>query len=165
MARTQAESVRLNKEKISQLQDDLSAEKQITQLTREKLETFINKCADLLGCPHDEESIVKFIANYGKVFDELNDVKDKYAKQTVALGEEKQAYEAKIKDLLKRIGEIEAEHTQEINTLRLDHKRDIARIKKEVTGMKDDILETRKQEKKSNDIFKLFHRTLGMFRR
>jgi len=159
------ESLRLADEKIDQLQTTITSEQAINKHLRERFDSFVNKCADLVGSPHDEESVIKFISNYDKAFEELDDLKIKYGKQTKKIDEEKKAYQEEIDDLLKRITKMEVDHQREINNLRIEHERQIKSIRKEVQGIKNDVVDTKQKEKKVNEILQFFRVVFSKFRK
>lgn len=155
----------LYEETINDLRKKLTAETEALKDSKNKYSTFVERCAELVGSPKDEESLIKFLSNYNQALEELDEYKIKYDKQAKQLTEEKKAYQEEINGLLERMSEMEKAQKQAIEDLQEKHSKEISKLKQEITDIKNDVSDTATKEKQLSEIGKVFQYLIGLFKR
>jgi septal ring factor EnvC (AmiA/AmiB activator) len=152
-------------EKNNQLDSDLTSEKAATQLAKDNLAKFVDRCADMVGSPHDEESVVKFLSNYGKVFDDLNEYKDKYDREVIAHKATHDTYQRKTDDIAKQLDDMEKRHGADKIALQEKHQTEIDQLKGQIDRLQQEIAINTKKTESYRMVGDFFKAIGGLFKR
>jgi polyhydroxyalkanoate synthesis regulator phasin len=155
----------LMRETKDALAHDLDAEKEALKMAKANHAAFVDRCADIVGSPHDEESVVKFLSNYGKVFDELDELKVKYQKEKDQHASDMAQTSQKLDEISKQLTDMEKRHELEKLDMEEKHKGEITTLKNQIKALQNEVQMTKAKNETYNVIGDFIKKVTKLFNR
>ncbi|GEM_PF-1417707 len=105
---------------------------QVVEVQKTNHDRFVEKVAQLLGSTSDENGVIQFATNLGKVKDNAGNWEDKYEREVQARKQDYLDHQAELKSLKERIDAIEIDHNNQIRDIQDEHKKHLDGMREEL---------------------------------